>query len=386
MSTPKTERRKVLVTGSDGFIGKNLRLLLRERKDLEVIPFTRRDDPALLEGIVGEVDFVFHLAGVNRPTDPADFSIGNSELTRTLAHALRSTAETHGRKVPVVFTSSTQAALQNPYGQSKRVAEEELLRAGKPAAVPIHIFRLPNVFGKWSRPNYNSAVATFCHNIARDLPIQVNDPNATLTLVYVDDVVQEFARVLDGGAPHMGPDGFCAIPTQYATTVGHLADAIHEFRSSRQSLITPAVGTGLMRALYSTYVSFLPESSFTYEVPQHADQRGMFVEMLKTRDSGQFSFFTAHPGVTRGGHYHHSKTEKFLVLRGTAKFRFKHMESGATYELTTSGDKSEIVETVPGWSHDITNTGNDELFVMLWANEIFDRDRPDTFSFPLDKQ
>jgi UDP-2-acetamido-2,6-beta-L-arabino-hexul-4-ose reductase len=386
MPTRKTEHRKLLITGADGFIGKNLRLLLRERKDLEIVAFTRNDDPSQLRSILSETEFVFHFAGVNRPKDPTDFSVGNAELTRALAEALRTTAETLGRKVPVVFTSSTQAALDNPYGQSKRAAEHELFAVREAAAVPVHIFRLPNVFGKWSRPNYNSAVATFCHNIARDLPIQVSDSMAPLTLVYVEDVVQEFERILNGGAPSVNSDGFCVVPTQYATSVGEVANIIREFRSSRTSLLIPPVGTGLTRALYSTYVSFLPESSFAYEVPQHKDQRGMFVEMLKTRDSGQFSFFTAHPGVTRGGHYHHSKTEKFLVLRGTAKFRFKNMGSGATYELTTSGDKSEIVETVPGWSHDITNDGDDELIVMLWANEIFDRSQPDTFAFPLDKQ
>jgi UDP-2-acetamido-2,6-beta-L-arabino-hexul-4-ose reductase len=239
------------------------------------------------------------------------------------------------------------------------------------------------VFGKWCKPNYNSAVATFCHNIARDLPIQVNDPSAALTLVYVDDVVRHFVQLMDGATVAVNSEDFSEVHPQYATTVGELAEQIRAFSASRQTLITERVGTGLVRALYSTYVSYLPPERFAYEVPRHGDARGMFVEMLKTPDSGQFSFFTAHPGITRGGHYHHSKTEKFLVIKGSARFKFRQMESGETYALDTSGEKPEVVETVPGWTHDITNIGNDEMVVMLWANEIFDRANPDTFTCPL---
>ena len=249
--------------------------------------------------------------------------------------------------------------------------------------VPVHVFRLPNVFGKWSRPNYNSVVATFCHNIARDLPIQVNDPQAALTLVYIDDVIERFVLLMDGAAPMAGLDGFVTVQPQYTTTVGELARLIRAFRDSRGSLVTERVGTGLVRALYATYVSYLPVEEFFYDVPLHADRRGIFVEMLKTPDCGQFSFFTAYPGVTRGGHYHHSKSEKFLVIKGQALFRFRHMQTGQTHELLTSGDRPQIVETVPGWTHDITNTGPEEMVVMLWANEIFDRARPDTYECQL---
>jgi UDP-2-acetamido-2,6-beta-L-arabino-hexul-4-ose reductase len=249
--------------------------------------------------------------------------------------------------------------------------------------VPVHVFRLPNVFGKWCRPNYNSVVATFCYNIARDLPIQVNDPQATLTLVYIDDVIESFFQVMDGAVDTTSADGFATVKPQYTTTVGELARLIRSFRDSRGSLLMERVGTGLVRALYATYVSYLPVEAFAYEVPQHADGRGVFVEMLKTPDCGQFSFFTAHPGVTRGGHYHHSKTEKFLVIKGHALFRFRHMQTGQTHELQTSGDRPQIVETVPGWMHDITNTGPEDMVVMLWANEIFDRIRPDTYNCQL---
>ena len=374
---------QVLITGADGFIGKNLQLHLAERKDVAVRCFTRQhavsDLPTLLQG----VDFVFHLAGINRPQDPAEFATGNADLTRALCDAVAGVAASTGKKVPVAYTSSTQAALSNPYGQSKRAAEDALFDLQRTHGVPVHVLRLPNVFGKWARPNYNSAVATFCHNVARGLPITVNDPSAPLTLVYVDDVVARFVQVMDGADAMLDANGFATIAPQYTTTVGELTQFIQSFKDSRHTLLTERVGSGLVRALYATYVSYLPTEAFTYPVPMHGDARGVFVEMLKTPDSGQFSYFTAHPGITRGGHYHHSKTEKFLVIKGQARFKFRHMLTGEAYELTTNGDKAEIVETVPGWTHDITNIGSDEMVVMLWANEIFDREKPDTFACPL---
>ena len=375
--------KKVLITGANGFVGRNLQLHLAERKDVQVLCFTRESDIAQLPGLLREVDFVFHLAGVNRPQDPQEFTVGNTELTKALCQTLGALAADTGRKVPVVCTSSTQAARENPYGQSKRLAEEALFALQSEAGVPVHVFRLPNVFGKWCKPNYNSAVATFCHNIARDLPIQVNDPEAQLTLVYVDDVVERFMQLMDGADAMVDADGFAAVTPQYTTTVGQLATQIQAFKDSRGTLMTERVGTGWVRALYATYVSYLPVESFTYSVQQHGDPRGVFVEMLKTPDCGQFSFFTAHPGITRGGHYHHTKTEKFLVIKGQARFKFRHMQTGQAHELVTSGDNAEIVETVPGWTHDITNIGLDEMIVMLWANEVFDRARPDTFACPL---
>lgn len=374
---------KVLITGARGFVGKNLQLHLAERKDVQVVCFTRDDDAEQLPRLLQDVDFVFHLAGVNRPQDPHEFATGNAELTQSLCRAAGAVAEATGKKVPIVYTSSTQAGRDNPYGHSKRGAEEALQAAALSHGIPVHVFRLPNIFGKWCRPNYNSAVATFCHNIARDLSIQVNDPAAPVTLVYVDDVVERFVQLMDGADAAVDADGFATVAPQYTTTVGDLARQIQSFKDSRSTLMTDRVGTGLVRALYSTYVSYLPPESFAYPVQQHGDARGVFVEMLKTPDSGQFSFFTAHPGITRGGHYHHSKTEKFLVIKGQARFKFRHMHTGETHELVTAGDKSEIVETVPGWTHDITNIGTEEMVVMLWANEVFDRARPDTFACPL---
>lgn len=370
---------KVLITGANGFLGSNLQLHLAERSALDIVRFTREHDMAQLPGMLGGVDFVFHLAGVNRPLDPQEFVTGNQDLTEALCQAIAGS----GRRIPVVYASSTQACRDNPYGASKRAAERALFELQRSHAVPVHVFRLPNVFGKWARPNYNSAVATFCHNVARGLPISVNDPAAALTLVYVDDVIGRFLQLLDGADGCVDADGCELVAPQYSTTVGQLAAQINAFRESRASLVTERVGSGLVRALYATYVSYLPTAEFAYPVAQHGDARGVFVEMLKTPDCGQFSYFTAHPGITRGGHYHHSKTEKFLVIKGRARFKFRHMQTGEQYELLTSGAKSEIVETVPGWTHDITNIGDEEMVVMLWANEIFDRAKPDTFACPL---
>lgn len=374
---------KVLITGANGFVGKNLQLHLSERKDVQVVCFTREHGVTQLHALLQGVDFVFHLAGVNRPQDPAEFTLGNADLTRALCAEVARAAHAAGRAIPILYTSSTQAASDNPYGRSKLEAEVALQALGQDPLVPVHLFRLPNVFGKWCRPQYNSAVATFCHHTARGLPIQIHDPHAAMTLVYVDDVINRFLQLMDGADPATNAEGFDTVAPQYTVTVGELARQITSFRDCRKTLMTERVGTGWMRALYATYVSYLPVEAFSYDVPGHADPRGVFVEMLKTQDSGQFSYFTAHPGVTRGGHYHHSKTEKFLVIQGNARFRFRHMQTGQEHVLQTSGARPQIVETVPGWTHDITNTGDGDMVVMLWANEVFDRARPDTFACPV---
>ena len=367
---------KILVTGADGFIGKNLCVSLAEQAGFEVLPVVRATDPAALESKVAQADAVIHLAGVNRPQDPAEFAAGNADFTARLCQALLAT----GRPIPVAFASSIQADRDNPYGLSKRAAEDHLRRYAEASGAPVALYRLANVFGKWSRPDYNSAVATFCHNIARGLPIQVNDAAAPLRLVYIDDVVAELLRFLDD--PGSGVGLRQAGPV-YATTVGELARQIEAFKDVRTSLVTERVGTGLVRALYATYVSFLPPQAFSYGVPKYGDARGVFVEMLKTPDCGQFSFFTAHPGITRGGHYHHTKTEKFLVIKGVARYRFRHLVTDEVFELDSTGDEPLVVDTIPGWAHDITNIGDDELVVMLWANEIFDRQNPDTIASPV---
>jgi UDP-2-acetamido-2,6-beta-L-arabino-hexul-4-ose reductase len=365
----------ILVTGANGFIGKNLVVRLNELANITVSTFVRGDDMARLPQLLARADAVVHLAGENRPDDESAFSQVNAGLTSALCDAIKQGWAATERHVPLVLASSTQAERDNPYGRSKLAAEEAVKALTRATGNPCVVFRLPGVFGKWCKPNYNSVVATFCHNLARDLPIQINDPDASVRLVYIDDVVDALLNVLE--APRPGYTQADVEP-EYAITLGELAAQIRAFAGCRATLMSERAGTGLVRALYATYVSHLPNEKFSYAVQQHADLRGVFVEMLKTRDSGQFSYFTAHPGITRGGHYHHTKTEKFLVIKGEALFRFRHLLTDELVELRTSGTKPQVVDTIPGWSHDITNVGDDEMVVMLWANENFDRQKPDT--------
>ncbi|MFM6957175.1 MAG: UDP-2-acetamido-2,6-beta-L-arabino-hexul-4-ose reductase [Acinetobacter sp.] len=367
---------KILVTGSNGFIAKNLIQFLSEKTEVEVLKVHRESSEQELKESILAADWIVHLAGVNRPLNESEFIEGNVTLTEKIAQTLR-----EGHKLtPVILSSSIQADRDNAYGKSKLGGEQALETLHTEQGNPVYICRLANVFGKWSRPNYNSAVATFCHNVANDLPLQINDANALIRLVYVDDVVETFWNMINGS---MSVDQTFQIQPEYQITVGDLAETLNGFKASRDTLITDRVGTGLTRALYSTYLSFLRPAQFDYSVPKYGDARGVFVEMLKTPDAGQFSYFTAHPGITRGGHYHHTKTEKFLVIKGKALFKFKHVVSGEFYQLETQGDEPRIVETVPGWTHDITNIGDDEMVVMLWANEIFDRSKPDTYAMPI---
>jgi UDP-2-acetamido-2,6-beta-L-arabino-hexul-4-ose reductase len=364
---------RIVVTGANGFIGKNLCLRLQELKTIQVLPITRESSLADLQNAVADCDFVFHLAGINRPQNIEEFHTGNTVSTQLLCEALTLTE----KPIQIAYTSSTQAANDNPYGKSKVDAENVILEYARSNNAKAFVYRLPNVFGKWCKPNYNSAVATFCHNTTRDLPITINDPKSPLRLVYIDDVVDSFLSLLTD--TNISP-GFVEISPVYETTVGEVVTQIESFKHSRDTLITDKVGTGFVRALYSTYVSYLPTAAFSYKVPKYGDPRGVFVEMLKTPDAGQFSFFTAHPGITRGEHYHHTKTEKFLVIKGQAHFGFRNVITNEMYEVTTSGEEPEIVETVPGWTHNITNVGSEEMIVMLWANEIFDRAKPDTIA------
>lgn len=363
---------KVLVTGASGFIGSNLAAQLPLRGDFAVLRLDRRSTTDDLSRAIGEAEFILHMAGVNRPDVESEFARVNTELTRTLCEVVRAS----GRRIPIIFASSVHVERGNAYGTSKLAAEKVLIEHSEATNTPVYIFRLSHVIGKWCRPNYNSVVATFCHNIARDLPIHIDDPDYPLKVVYIDDLATSFIEIMTGRGL-AGP--YCEVQPSYGITVGDLAEQLRAFRESRRSLVTERVGTGVTRALYATYVSYLPPEDFSYVLPKHGDARGVFVEMLKTLDSGQVSFFTAHPGITRGGHYHHSKSEKFLVIKGHAKFRFRQIVTNETYEKETTGEAPEIVETVPGWTHDITNVGDGEMIVMLWANEIFDRDNADTY-------
>jgi UDP-2-acetamido-2,6-beta-L-arabino-hexul-4-ose reductase len=365
----------ILVTGANGFIGKNLIVRLSELANITVSTFVRGDDTTKLSKLLAVADAVVHLAGENRPENEAAFLQVNAGLTSVLCNAIQKEFNTTGRYVPLVLTSSTQAELDNPYGRSKFSAEEVVQFLAKTTGNPCVVFRLPGVFGKWCKPNYNSVVATFCYNLARDLPIQINDLEVAVLLVYVDDVVTALLNALE-----TPPSGFvqATVEPEYTITLGELAAQIRAFAECRTSLMSERVGTGLIRALYATYMSYLPNEKFSYEIPQNADPRGVFVEMLKTPDSGQFSYFTIQPGITRGGHYHHTKTEKFLVIKGRALFRFRQLLTNELVEFATSGEKPTVVDTIPGWVHEIINVGKEEMVVMLWANESFDRQKPDT--------
>jgi UDP-2-acetamido-2,6-beta-L-arabino-hexul-4-ose reductase len=363
-------KQRILITGANGFIGKNLLIRLSERPDVEILSFVRGDSVELLLTLVAMADAVIHLAGENRSNDVADFTYNNIDLTSALCDAIQST----GRNIPLIFTSSAQAQLENPYGQSKLAAEKVIEAFVAKTDNSAVIYRLVGVFGKFCKPNYNSVVATFCNNIAQGLPIQISDPDFIIELAYIDDVVDELLHALTSF--NSGLLRSEVSPT-YSMTLGDLAEQISAFNNCRSSLILERVGTGLIGALYSTYISHLPLGQFVYDLTPHVDERGMFVEMLKTPDCGQFSFFTISPGVTRGSHYHHSKTEKFLVVSGLARMSFRNLVTGETCEVFLSSDKPQVMDTIPGWVHDITNIGDSEAIIMLWANEIFDPQRPD---------
>lgn len=367
--------KKVLITGAGGFIGKNLLAALKQQ-EVQLVTHLH-DDPLLqLEEKVIGADIIYHLAGVNRPLKEDEFSASNVDFTQHLINCISKV----NPGVTVVYTSSMQAQQDNPYGISKRKAEELFLEAEAASLLKTFIYRLPGVFGKWCRPNYNSVVATFCYNVINGLPLRIDNPNHKLDLVYIDDLIDEFLSYLSN--PN-NATGYKQINIIYNVTLQELADKIQSFYESRNTLITNSVGFGINRALYSTYLSYLNPAQFSYSVPVYKDERGVFSEILKTPKHGQFSFFTAKPGITRGGHYHHSKNEKFVVLCGKALFKFENIITGEVYETVKSADNIEIVETVPGWAHNIKNIGDDDLVVMLWANEIFDREKPDTFSWSM---
>ncbi len=361
-------KKRILVTGAAGFIGKNLTVRLKEIGSYEVFYFLRGDR---LDSIsIEDIDVVIHLAGENRPQDDTDFQATNVDLTLGLCQLLKNS----GRQIPILFSSSSQATENNPYGLSKLAAEEALMKYSNETGSLVFIFRLPGVFGKWCKPNYNSVVSTFCHNIARDKEIKINDPTKEIELAYIDDVVDAFINILSK-TPLEG--GFVDVMPTYKVSLSELAEQIFFFRNSRETLTVGRVGTGLIRALYSTYVSYLPKDNFVYDVPTYNDERGSFVEMLKTPDCGQLSFFTVHPGVTRGSHYHHTKTEKFLVVKGSVIMRFRNLINDEVHDVRVSSENPQIIDSIPGWVHDVTNIGTDDAVVMLWANETFDKNFPD---------
>ena len=363
----------VLVTGANGFIGKNLVVRLNEL-GIYTEAYTRENSAQNFPDLLKKTDFIVHLAGENRPEDKDDFELVNSGLTSLICDEIRLIE----KDIPIILASSTQAEHDNLYGKSKLGAEIAIKNLANDTGNSAYTYRLPGVFGKWCKPNYNSVVSTFCHNISHDIPIQINNPSFELNLVYIDDVVEEFVRIIQG---RQGDKKELSVQPEYKIKLGDLAAQIELFRESRDSLITEKVGSGLIRKLYSTYVSYLSPENFSYSIPAYTDERGIFAEMLKTQENGQFSFFTIEPGLTRGGHYHHSKTEKFMVIKGTACFKFRHIITNETYEIITNDNQPTIMDTAPGWSHNITNIGTSKLIAMLWASEVFDKNHPDTIEY-----
>ncbi len=364
--------KTVLVTGAAGFIGMNLVTALRRREDVRVETFTRKDDPSSLEGLLNDVDVIYHLAGVNRPEAEAEFESGNVGVTRRILGTLAQ----RGGKPLVVLASSIQAERDNPYGRSKAAAEEELLGFHEQAGAPIAIYRLPGVFGKWSKPNYNTVVATFCHHIARGVEVAIHDPNAVLELIYIDDVVSTFLHHLEG-EPDPAQTRYTAGPS-YRVTLGDLAERIRRLREIRETLVVPDLSDGLMRCLYATYLSFLPADEFAYPVAMRRDNRGWLFELTKSKHFGQIFVSKTLPGITRGHHYHDTKVEKFCVIQGQGVIRFRRIHSGEILEYPVDDEAIKVVDIPPGYTHSIENVGKGEMIVLFWADEIFDPARPDT--------
>ncbi len=389
-SNTVTKASPILITGAGGFVGKNLVAELTARGYTSLLCFEKDDTPETLADYCRRAAFVVHLAGINRPKDPSEFYAGNSGLTDTMLSLL----ETSGNSCPVLVTSSIQAALDNDYGKSKKQAEDAIFEHGKRTGAPVYVFRMEGVFGKWCRPNYNSVVATFCHNIAHGLPIQVRDPGYELPLVYIDDVVACILDAMERGEAVRDEEGICRIHPVHRTTLGALADTIEGFAKARGGAAAKALGTdglptlavpeltagSFEKKLYSTYLSYLPEDEFAYDLNMHCDDRGSFTEFLRTPERGQVSVNISKPGIVKGNHWHHTKNEKFLVVKGEGVIRFRQIFSDEVIEYHVSGEKLQVVDIPCGYTHNIENVGEGEMVTVMWANEAFDPDHPDTFA------
>lgn len=367
------DRLRVLITGANGFIGSNLILRLKQMSNVDVVVFNRAANTREIIEELQPIDWIFHLAGVNRPTENEDYLRGNSELTHEICEAVKLSE----KPVPIVFSSSIWALQATEYGSSKLEAERTLLKLKDEKSNPVHIVRLPNVFGKRSKPNYNSVVATFCHNAANDLPLEVTEGKKLLKLVYIDDVIEKFVSLMSSSSNN---EDFFSITPEYKITVGELADQILRFKDIRSGAPIGDLSNGLTKALYATYLSFISPDKFKYPLELKKDPRGVFSEIIKTKNAGQVSYFTVVPGATRGGHYHNSKTEKFLVVKGNAYFKFKNVFDDEYFELSTTEGDGEVIETVPGWIHEVTNVGTGDLICVVWASENFNLASPDTIA------
>lgn len=374
----------ILITGARGFVGKNLVESLKNIRDgkdktydissdLNIFEYDIDSKPEELEKYCRDADFVFNLAGVNRPENQEDFMKGNFGFASILLDFLKK----HNNKCPVMLSSSIQAALDNPYGKSKKAGEDLFFDYAKETGAEVLVYRFPNVFGKWCRPNYNSAVATFCNNIANDLPITVNDRNVNMQLVYIDDVVSELIGALSGNPTRNGE--YCEVPTVHRITLGEIVDLLYSFKESRESRSVPDMSDAFTKKLYATYLSYLPEDKFSYELKMNCDDRGSFTEIIRTLDRGQFSVNISKPGITKGNHWHNTKNEKFLVVSGKGVIRFRKIGDSKVYEYFVSGEKLEVVDIPTGYTHNIENLGNTDMVTFMWCNECFDPTKPDTF-------
>lgn len=381
----------VLVTGANGFVGRNLVCALKNLRDGkdhtrpelsidEIYTVGRDTPPEQLREYCGKADFVFHLAGVNRPKDAAEFMAGNCGFTE----ALLDTLKVCGNTCPVMLASSAQASLEgryagSEYGKSKLAAEKLLFRYAADTGAKVLVYRFPNLFGKWCKPNYNSAVATFCYNIANNLPIQVNNPATELKLVYIDDLIAEMLDALEGKEHHEGQ--FCVVPVFHYATLKIIVDLLREFHNQPQTLMLPEIPTGsFAKKLYSTYLSYLPKEKIAFPLKMNTDNRGSFTELLKTRNTGQFSVNISKPGITRGQHWHNSKWEFFIVVSGHGLIQERKLGTDEILEFEVSGEQIEAVHMLPGYTHNIVNLSDTEnLVTLMWANEPFDPAHPDTY-------
>jgi len=373
-SNKEIAMNNVLITGSNGFIGKNLVERLRRCQGVKIKTFDIEDDLVDLERYLKNVDIVFHLAGVNRSEKIEEFEAGNAGLTQTIVNILEKTK----RKIPIVLSSSIQAIMDNHYGISKKQAEDILLEYSKKNNVKVYIYRFPNVFGKWCRPNYNSVVATFCHNIANGLDIAISDVNNKIELVYIDDVVYEFAGILLDENTDKNVY-YSDIKPTFKITLGELASKIYQLRDIRKMLVVPDLLDSLMKYLYATYLSYLDKNDFSYKLDSKRDKRGELTELIKSKHFGQIFVSTSDKGVIRGNHYHNTKIEKFCVLKGEAVIRFRHIFKDEVLSYPVDGDNLEVVDIPPGYTHSIENIGDSEMIVLFWANQIFDPDNTDTY-------
>lgn len=364
---------KILITGAEGFVGQNLVAELSHSEEHELYLYTKETPIESLEQFTKDCEFVFHLAGVNRPENEREFMEGNFGFTSDLLQLLKKNQNT----APIVLTSSIQAALDNPYGKSKKAGEDLLFSYGQETGANVYIYRLANLFGKWSRPNYNSVVATFCHNVANNLEIQVNAPEAELTLCYIDDVLAEFLLALEDRPTMEG--NYCVVPVTATIPLGELANQIQSFKESRENRSVADMSNPLTKKLYSTYLSYLPEDAFSYPLKMNIDNRGSFTEFIRTPDRGQVSINISKPGITKGNHWHHSKNEKFLVVSGNGVIRFRKPSETKVIEYFVSGEKLEVIDIPVGYTHNIENLGKEEMVTVMWVNESFDPNTPDTY-------